>query len=177
MEWLTAIAALLGGLMNGNGGGSSASGTSGLTPYQQALLNKTMETQQRRVISQNPLYEMATSLAQALMPRSATQTGYLQRPSEPLIVNEPDESEVGRPKPGDPGHGREANSLNGSSLGYNFARTPTGTSSNNATAQAIQNLASRGFGSGSVTGPTLTGTRGITVNTPATLLSRERLMR
>jgi hypothetical protein len=167
MDWLSGIlGSILGGVFGGGGG--SASGTSGLSDYQQALLEKTMETQQRRMILQNPLYEMATSLAQALMPRSATQSGYLQRPNEPLVDLERPERQ--RPT-------RDAEGTGVPAPTYSQGATGGGGGSNTRTAAAIQALAQGGFGSGSLTGPTRTGTRGITVNTPATLLSRERLMR
>jgi hypothetical protein len=166
----SALSALIGGLFSG--GGSSASGTSGLTPYQQALLNKVMETQGKRTIYQNPLYEMATNLSMALMPRSARTTGYLQTPNDPFVVNEPDDFVRERPGRSADAAPQTGSPLNGLTGGF----TGGGGGSNTRTAAAIQALAANGFGSGSLTSPTRTGTRGITVNTPAQLLSRDRLM-
>ena len=178
MDWLSSIlGSILGGVFGG-GGGSSASGTSGLSDYQQALLEKTMETQQRRMMLQNPLYEMATSLAQALMPRSATQSGYLQRPNEPLVDLEKPERQRGREAKDSEGTNVHGTNVHGTNVnGTNVNGLSGNGGSNSKTASAIQALAANGFGSGSLTGPTRSGTRGISVNTPARLLSREQLFR
>ena len=79
----SAIAAIIAALAAMFGGRSGDANTSGLDPTQQATANEVLQTQLGRMQVQNPLYEQATHLASALLPRSAMPSAYAltQRPS------------------------------------------------------------------------------------------------
>jgi hypothetical protein len=65
---------LLNGLFGGSGSSSSGQTSSGgttMTAEERAMLDNTLKNQQYRMQYQDPLYQMATNLAMALMPKSA----------------------------------------------------------------------------------------------------------